>query len=79
MLPGLDGLEVAKRLKSNPDTRHIPIIMLTGYTEHRRVVEARDPGSFANSLSGDPLTGIAPLLVGAFALGLLVGWFSCRR
>jgi len=28
-LPGIDGLEVTKLLKKNPDTRHIPIIVLT--------------------------------------------------
>lgn len=29
MLPGIDGLEVCKRLKQNADTRDIPIVMLT--------------------------------------------------
>ncbi|OIO38127.1 MAG: DNA-binding response regulator [Candidatus Omnitrophica bacterium CG1_02_46_14] len=29
MLPGIDGLEVCKILKSLPETKHIPIIMLT--------------------------------------------------
>lgn len=28
-LPGLDGFEVTRRLKDNPDTRHIPVIALT--------------------------------------------------
>lgn len=30
-LSDLDGLEVCKRLKSSPYTRHIPVIMLSGY------------------------------------------------
>ncbi|MDP2183358.1 MAG: response regulator [Actinomycetota bacterium] len=29
MMPGMDGREVASRLKGNPETRHIPILMLT--------------------------------------------------
>lgn len=29
MLPGIDGLEVTRRMKSRPDTSSIPIIMLT--------------------------------------------------
>jgi twitching motility two-component system response regulator PilG len=29
MLPELDGFEVCKRIKQNPETRHIPIIFLT--------------------------------------------------
>jgi CheY-like chemotaxis protein len=30
-LPGMDGLELTRRLKSSPDTRHIVIIALTAY------------------------------------------------
>jgi CheY-like chemotaxis protein len=30
-LPGLDGTEVATRLKANPETRSIPIIALTAH------------------------------------------------
>jgi len=29
MMPGIDGFEVCRRIKENPDTRDIPIIMLT--------------------------------------------------
>lgn len=32
MMPGIDGYEVAERLKSNPDTSNIPIIMVTART-----------------------------------------------
>lgn len=29
MLPEVDGFEVCRQIKSNPQTRHIPVIMLT--------------------------------------------------
>ena len=29
MMPGIDGIEVCKRIKSNPKTQHIPVIMVT--------------------------------------------------
>ncbi|MFN3651728.1 MAG: response regulator [Armatimonadota bacterium] len=30
-LPGMDGYEVARRLRSNPELRHIPLVAVTGY------------------------------------------------
>jgi CheY-like chemotaxis protein len=29
MMPGMDGFEVVRRLKSDPDTRDIPVVMVT--------------------------------------------------
>jgi two-component system phosphate regulon response regulator PhoB len=45
MLPGVDGLEVAKRLKNDPDTRHMPIIMLTAKGEEADVVTGLELGA----------------------------------
>ncbi|MFN3792462.1 response regulator [Massilia sp.] len=42
-LPGIDGYEVARRLRRDPATRHIRLIALTGYglaEDKRRVMEA---------------------------------------
>lgn len=42
-LPGIDGYEVARRLRKNDETRHIKLIALTGYglaEDQRRVLEA---------------------------------------
>ena len=30
-LPGTDGLELTRRLKANPETRHIPVLAVTAY------------------------------------------------
>jgi two-component system phosphate regulon response regulator PhoB len=38
MLPGLDGLEVAKRLRSDPETRETAIVMLTAKAEESDVI-----------------------------------------
>jgi two-component system cell cycle response regulator len=32
-LPGMDGLDLARRLKADPETRHIPIIAITAARE----------------------------------------------
>ncbi len=42
-LPGIDGYEVARRLRTNADTQHIKLIALTGYglaNDQRRVLDA---------------------------------------
>ncbi len=44
MMPGMDGFEVARRLKSLPATAHIPIIFMTGLTETEHLVAALDAG-----------------------------------
>ncbi len=45
MLPGIDGLEICKRLKSDEDTQEIPIIMLTARGEERDVVQGLEMGA----------------------------------
>ena len=43
-LPVLDGWEAARRIKSSPETAHIPIIALTAHTLSDDVYRARDAG-----------------------------------
>ena len=43
-LPKVDGLEVLKRLKGDPKTRMIPVVILTSSKEQRDVVESYQLG-----------------------------------
>ena len=45
MLPGADGLEICKRLKSSAHSQHIPIIMLTALCEDADVVTGLELGA----------------------------------
>lgn len=40
VMPGMDGFEVARRLKADFVTQHIPIVFMTGLTETEHVVAA---------------------------------------
>ncbi len=44
MMPGIDGFEVARRLKGQPLTAHIPIIFMTGLAETEHLVAALEAG-----------------------------------
>lgn len=45
MLPEMDGIEVAKHLKANPDTSGIPIIMLTAKSADEDQIRGLDAGA----------------------------------
>ena len=44
VMPGLDGFEVARQLKADPATAHIPILFMTGLTETEHLVAALEAG-----------------------------------
>lgn len=44
VMPGLDGFEVARRLKADPATAHIPIVFMTGLAATEHVVAAFEAG-----------------------------------
>ncbi len=44
LMPGMDGFEVARRLKATPETSHIPIVFMTGLSETEHVVAAFQAG-----------------------------------
>lgn len=43
-LPGLSGVEVARRLRSNPAMQHLPLIAATGHSHVRQLDLAREVG-----------------------------------
>lgn len=45
MLPGIDGMEVCKRLRQTPDTQNTPIIMLTARGEEHDIVKGLELGA----------------------------------
>ena len=45
MLPGIDGLEVTRRIKKNTASEHLPIIMLTAKGEESDVVAGLEMGA----------------------------------
>lgn len=45
MLPGMDGVSVCRRLRDDPDTHAIPVIMLTAKTAERDIVSGLDAGA----------------------------------
>ncbi len=45
LLPEVDGLEVCKRLKSSPQTEHIPIVMVTAKSDEADIVTGLELGA----------------------------------
>ncbi len=43
-LPGMSGVELVKELRAGEKYRHLPIIMVTGYSKREEVVEALQAG-----------------------------------
>ena len=45
MLPGMSGLECARKLRADPRTKHVPIIMLTARGEERDRINGLESGA----------------------------------
>lgn len=45
MLPNLSGIEICRRLRRNPETAHVPIIMLTARAEETDRIRGLDTGA----------------------------------
>lgn len=45
MMPGMDGYEVLKRLKDNPKTNHIPVIIMSALSDMQSIVKGYQLGA----------------------------------
>jgi len=45
MMPGMDGFEVCRRLKRDPDTAHTPVVMVTALTDPAERVRGLEAGA----------------------------------
>jgi two-component system cell cycle response regulator len=45
MMPGLDGIEVCRRIKANPATQHVPVIMVTALDQPEDRVKGLEAGA----------------------------------
>ncbi len=57
MMPGMDGFEVAERLRQDPKTQHIPIVMITALTDTADRVRGLEAG--ADDFLSKPVNDIA--------------------
>jgi CheY-like chemotaxis protein len=67
MMPGMDGMQVLDRLKLDPKTTAIPVIMVTGKTEDKDVLAGYENG--ADYYITKPFTARQLL----YAIGLVLG------
>jgi signal transduction histidine kinase len=45
MMPGIDGFEVCRRIRTDPDIAHIPVLMVTGLDDDDSIERAFDVGA----------------------------------
>jgi len=45
MMPGMDGIEVCRRIKQGPQTSHIPVLMFTALSRDEDVESGRAAGA----------------------------------
>ncbi|MFA5593476.1 MAG: PleD family two-component system response regulator [Micavibrio sp.] len=57
MMPGMDGFEVCARIKNNPATAHIPVVMVTALTDASDRIRGLESG--ADDFLSKPLNDIA--------------------
>lgn len=53
LMPKMDGITVAKKLKSNPETKNIPIIILTALDKTTPIADAMDADVYEYIIKSD--------------------------
>jgi two-component system cell cycle response regulator len=55
VMPGMDGIEVCRRIKANHETEHIPVVMLTAFDRPEERVRGLEAGAddFLSNPAGD--------------------------
>ena len=66
MMPEMDGFEATRRIKSAPDTREIPVFIISGSDDEDFVREARSHGA-VNAITKPPAAGILETIMGSLA------------
>lgn len=57
MMPGMDGFEVCTRIKSSPESAHIPVVMVTALTDVQDKVRGLESG--ADDFLSKPINDMA--------------------
>ena len=57
MMPNMDGFEVCRRIKANPETTHIPVVMVTALTDIEDRIKGLEAG--ADEFLTKPINDIA--------------------
>jgi len=68
MMPDMDGFEVCKRLKSNPATHHIPVVMVTALDQPSDRVKGLQAG--ADDFLTKPVSDVALIARGEHAAAM---------
>lgn len=45
MMPGMDGFQVLESLRQNPETAHVPVLMLTARDQHNDILKGYQMGA----------------------------------
>lgn len=59
-MPGMDGLEVCRRLRAHPRLAEVPVIMVTGEEVRLRALEAGADDGYVVLGDGDAIAGVNP-------------------
>lgn len=60
MMPGMDGFETCRRLKADPVTRHIPVVLVTALDGREDKIRAWRPAPTTSSPSRSTTSSCSP-------------------